>query len=34
MDVASVGDIVKVWVESVDLNRKRLALTMIMPEAK
>ena len=33
MDVASVGDIVKVWVESVDLNRKRLALTMIMPEA-
>ena len=34
MDVDSVGDIVKVWVESVDLNRKRLALTMIMPEAK
>ncbi|MDE5977542.1 MAG: RNA-binding transcriptional accessory protein [Turicibacter sp.] len=31
MDVVSVGDIVKVWVESVDLNRKRLALTMLEP---
>ena len=34
MDVVSVGDIVKVWVDSVDLQRKRLALTMIAPEAK
>ncbi|MBQ4163884.1 MAG: RNA-binding transcriptional accessory protein [Turicibacter sp.] len=34
MDVVSVGDIVKVWVDSVDLQRKRLALTMIMPEAQ
>ena len=34
MQLVSVGDIVKVWVESVDLQRKRLALTMIEPEAK
>ena len=34
MDVVSVGDIVKVWVDSVDLQRKRLALTMIAPEAQ
>ena len=31
MDIVSVGDIVKVWVESVDLQRKRLALTMKEP---
>lgn len=31
MDVVSVGDIVKVWVDSVDLQRKRLALTMVEP---
>ena len=29
MDVVSVGDIVTVWVESVDLERGRIALTMI-----
>ena len=34
MQLVSVGDIVKVWVESVDLQRKRLSLTMIEPEAK
>jgi uncharacterized protein len=31
-DVVSVGDIVKVWVESVDINRHRIQLTMV-PEA-
>ena len=31
MDIVSVGDIVKVWVDSVDLHRKRLALTMKEP---
>lgn len=31
MDIVSVGDIVKVWVDSVDLQRKRLALTMKEP---
>ena len=29
MDIVSVGDIVTVWVESVDLERGRIALTMI-----
>ena len=33
MDVVSVGDIVKVWVDSVDLQRKRLALTMVEPSS-
>ena len=32
LDVISVGDIVKVWVVSVDLERKRLQLTMINPK--
>lgn len=32
LDVVKVGDIVKVWVLSVDINRKRLQLTMIKPE--
>lgn len=31
-DVVSVGDIVTVWVESVDLQTKRIALTMIPPQ--
>ncbi len=31
LDVVSVGDIVKVWVVSVDVNRNRLELTMINP---
>jgi uncharacterized protein len=34
MDIVSVGDIVKVWVVSVDLERKRLQLTMINPKEK
>ncbi|MHC3412993.1 S1 RNA-binding domain-containing protein, partial [Pediococcus pentosaceus] len=28
-DVVAVGDIVKVWVESVDVERHRIQLTMI-----
>ena len=32
MDVVSVGDIVTVWVDSVDLKRGRLALTMKAPQ--
>ncbi|GMB09914.1 hypothetical protein B1no1_26240 [Thermolongibacillus altinsuensis] len=31
LDIVSVGDIVKVWVESVDLEKERIALTMIPP---
>ena len=34
LDVVSVGDIVKVWVVNVDLERKRLQLTMINPNDK
>ncbi len=34
LEVVSVGDIVKVWVVSIDLNRKRLQLTMVKPEDK
>jgi uncharacterized protein len=34
LDVVSVGDIVKVWVVNVDLDRKRLQLTMINPKEK
>lgn len=29
MDVASVGDVVTVWVESVDMNKGRVALSMV-----
>lgn len=32
MDIVNVGDIVTVYVENVDLQRRRLALTMIKPE--
>ncbi|QLY40510.1 RNA-binding transcriptional accessory protein [Hujiaoplasma nucleasis] len=32
LDVVSVGNIVKVWVLSVDVNRKRLQLSMIKPD--
>ncbi|HEY8364943.1 MAG TPA: Tex family protein [Haloplasmataceae bacterium] len=32
MDIVSVGDIVTVYVENIDLVRRRLALTMIKPE--
>jgi len=34
LDVVSVGNIVKVWVVNVDLERKRLQLTMINPNDK
>lgn len=34
IDVLHVGQIVKVWVLSVDVNRKRIQLTMINPEEK
>ena len=30
-DVVAVGQIVTVWVEDVDLNRKRIQLTMVNP---
>lgn len=33
-DVVSVGDIVTVWVQSVDLERRRVSLTMISPGGK
>ena len=29
MDIASVGDVVTVWVEQVDVNKGRIALTMV-----
>ena len=32
-DVVAVGDVVTVWIDSVDLKKKRIALTMI-PVAK
>lgn len=32
LEIVSVGDIVKVWVDSVDLKKGRVALTMIEPE--
>lgn len=31
MDIVSVGDVITVWVEEVDINRGRIALTMIQP---
>lgn len=34
LEVVSVGDIVKVWVENVDVKKGRIALTMIEPENK
>jgi len=34
LDVVKVGDIVKVWVLSVDIPRKRLQLSMIKPERR
>lgn len=34
LEVVGVGDIVKVWVLGVDLNRKRLQLSMIKPDGK
>jgi uncharacterized protein len=33
-DVVSVGDIVTVWVQSIDLQRRRVSLTMIPPSGK
>jgi len=32
MDVVSVGDVVTVWVESVDIKKGRVALTMLSPQ--
>lgn len=32
MDVVSVGDVVTVWVEDVDIKKGRVALTMVKPE--
>ena len=32
-EVVKVGDVIRVWVESVDEKKKRIALTMIPPEA-
>ncbi|HLR71653.1 MAG TPA: S1 RNA-binding domain-containing protein, partial [Pseudogracilibacillus sp.] len=29
MDVVSVGDVVTVWVDEVDVKRNRIALTMV-----
>lgn len=34
LEVVSVGDIIRVWVVSIDINRKRLQLTMVKPEDK
>ncbi len=34
LDVLSVGDIVKVWVKGIDLNRSRLQLTMVQENLK
>jgi uncharacterized protein len=34
LEVVSVGDIIKVWVLAVDIDRKRLQLTMIDPKTK
>jgi len=31
LDIVSVGDVVTVWVDSVDLNKGRVALTMLSP---
>ena len=31
MAVVSVGDVVTVWVDSVDMNKGRVALTMLPP---
>lgn len=34
-DVVSVGDVVTVWIEAVDVNKGRISLTMLSPyEAK
>ncbi|MCT8136578.1 RNA-binding transcriptional accessory protein [Anaerobacillus sp. CMMVII] len=32
MEVVSVGDVVTVWVDSVDVKKQRIALTMLKPE--
>lgn len=34
MDIVSVGDVVTVWVEDVDVNKGRIALTMLEPKKK
>jgi uncharacterized protein len=32
--VVAVGDVVTVWIESVDAQRERIQLTMVDPELK
>ncbi|WP_010307219.1 hypothetical protein [Kurthia senegalensis] len=32
LDVVSLGDIVTVWVDTIDLKKERIALTMLKPE--
>ena len=32
LDVVKLGDVVTVWIEDVDLERERIALTMLEPE--
>jgi uncharacterized protein len=32
LDVVSVGDIVTVWVDGVEVNKGRVSLTMLAPE--
>ena len=31
LDIVSVGDVVTVWVDSIDMNKGRVALTMLSP---
>ncbi|MBA9029239.1 Tex family protein [Peribacillus huizhouensis] len=32
LDIVAVGDVVTVWVDSVDMNKQRVALTMLQPK--
>ncbi|WP_141433286.1 Tex family protein [Bacillus sp. 03113] len=32
LDIVAVGDVVKVWVDSVDIHKSRVALTMLSPD--
>ena len=32
LDVVSVGDVVTVWVDDIDLKKQRVALTMLQPK--
>ena len=31
LDIVSVGDVVTIWVDSIDMNKGRVALTMLSP---